>query len=116
MGILMLPEKLVLPLGACSLAIAPLATASPAFADPAKGPAANVQEFCTAYVQQFEGYTFGNCVGILRSDDSAGAAKFCWELAKFDLLWWVGTENQGQCVKFLISLREAQQGPAVRTP
>jgi hypothetical protein len=98
-------KKLMLSLGAIALSTAPVAVPTPAVADPGKGPAADVQAFCADYVQYDPSYTFGECVGILRSDDSAGAAKFCLQLKKLGLLEdWTGTTNQGQCIKYLNSL------------
>lgn len=100
-------KKLLLTLGACSLAFTPLAISTPALADPGKGPAKTIQEFCTAFVAANPEYTFGNCVGILRSDlnDSAYPAKACLELGiTGEREAITGTTSQGQCIKFVKAL------------
>src|SRR5436309_3386068 len=99
-------KKMLLALGAYSFAIAPAMMPTAAAADPGKGPAADVQAFCTDWVTYVNpDMPFGECVGILRSDDSASAAKFCLQLKHLGLLEsWTGTTNQGQCIKYLNSL------------
>lgn len=97
-------KKMLLALGACSLAMAPAMVPTAAAADPGKGPGNDLEEICAQYGAAVGFFSEGECVSQYRADNSAFAAKVCDELQKRDLLGDLGFTNTGQCIAWAKTL------------
>lgn len=96
-------KGMMLTLAAYALAVAQIAMPTAAAADPGKGPATTIVDVCAILVQSDPTLTFGDCVALLRSDDSAFVAHACDYFKQNGLLESLGL-NQGECVTYLRSL------------
>ena len=97
-------KKLLLTVGAFALAFTPLAVSTPAFAEPGKGEATGIVNYCKEIISSFPGHSLGECIAFFRSDPSAFAAHWCLYFEREGLLDDFGYDNMGDCISTLNGL------------